>query len=84
MKIEDKSKMISVLESFTDQMFNRYYITNPPIVKKSDRVSLGYGSNKGKETQSINFGFYTNKPSESEVKTFIKIFVELWDKGGVR
>ena len=86
MKIEDKTKMISVLESFTDQMFNRYYITNPPTIKKNDKgvQRLGYGSNKTKETQSINFLFSTTKPSESEIKTFIKIFVEMWDKGGVR
>ena len=86
MKIEDKSKMVSVLESFTDQMFNRYYITNPPTIKKYDSgvKELGYGSNKTKETVSLDMGFFTTKPSESEVKTFIKIFVEMWDKGGMR
>ncbi len=86
MKIEDKSKMISVLESFSDQMFNRFYIVNPPTIKKSDKgvQNLGYGSNKHKEMNSIELGFFTSKPSENEVKTFIKIFVDMWDKGGVR
>ena len=82
MKIEDKAKMISLLESFADRMFERYYITNPPIVKKYDRGvnELGYGKNKGKETVSLNFGFHTTKPSKNELKTFTKIFVEMWDQ----
>ena len=71
-------------ESFTDEMFNRYYITNPPILKKSDKVSLGYGSNKNKETQSVNFGFYTSKPSEDEIKIFIEFFVSRWMRMGNR
>ena len=81
MKIEDKSKMVNVLESFTDQMFNKYYITNPPTVKKTDNgvQNLGYGSNRHKESNSINFVFSTTKPSENEIKTFIKVFVEMWD-----
>ncbi len=81
MKIEDKSKMIRVLESFTDQLFDRYYIVNPPTIRKSDSgvQSLGYGSNKNKETQSINFGFFTTKPSEDEVKRFVKMFVDMWE-----
>ena len=83
-KIEDKMNTISLLESFTDEMFSRYYITNPPILKKSDKVSLGYGSNKTKETQSVNFGFYTSKPSEDEMKIFIELFVSKWMRMGNR
>ena len=75
MRIEDKSKMISILESYTDKMFDKYYITNPPILKKSDRIELGYGSNKNKKTNSINFVFKTDKPSELKVKSFIKTFI---------
>ena len=33
-KIEDKMNTISLLESFTNEMFNRYYITDPPILKE--------------------------------------------------
>ena len=77
MRIEDKSKMINILESYTDKMFDKYYITNPPILKKSDRMELGYGSNKNKTTNSINFVFKTDKPSELEVKSFIKTFVDM-------
>ena len=77
-KIEDKQNTITLLESFTDELFDRYYITHPPTLKKSDRVGMGYGSNKTKETQSINFGFYTTKPSEDEMKIFVEMFVSKW------
>ena len=49
-----------------------------------DKVSMGYGSNKTKETQSINFGFYTSKPSEDEMKIFIELFVSKWMRMGNR
>ena len=77
MKIEDKHKLIDIIELYTDMLFDRYYITNPPLLKKMDRVGMGYGSNKSKESQSINFVFNTTKPSEEEIKSSIKVFVDM-------
>ena len=49
MKIEDKHNLINILERYSDMLFDRYYITNPPTIKKYDKISRGYGSNKSKE-----------------------------------
>ena len=77
MKIEDKHNLINILERYSDMLFDRYYITNPPTIKKYDKISRGYSSNKSKESQSINFVFNTTQPSEDEVKSFIKVFVDM-------
>ena len=79
MKIEDKNKLIEILEGYTDKLFQRYYITNPPILKKYDKVDMGYGSNKSSSSQSINFVFNTTKPTEDEIKSFIKVCVDMME-----
>ena len=77
MKIEDKNKLKDILGEYSDALFERYYITNPPLIKKNDRVSMGYGKNKSKETESVNFVFNTTNPSEEEIKSFINVFVDM-------
>ena len=77
MNIEDKARLKEILNEYSDKLFERYYITNPPLIKKNDRVSLGYGRNKNKESESINFVFQTTKPSEEEVKSFVNVFVDM-------
>jgi len=34
MKIEDKHILLDILERYTDMIFERYYITNPPQITK--------------------------------------------------
>ena len=77
MDIQDKKKLKEILEQYTDKLFERYYITNPPLVKTTNRVDMGYGRNKTKESESINLVFKTTKPSEEEVKSYIKVFVDM-------
>ena len=77
MNVEDKARLKEILSEYSDKLFERYYITNPPLIKKNDRVSMGYGRNKNKESESINFVFNTTKPSEEEVKSFINVFVDM-------
>ena len=77
MNIEDKNKLIDILNTYTDKLFDKYYITNPPLLKKNDRVSLGYGGNKSKESESVNFVFKTTKPSKEEMRSQVKVFVEM-------
>ena len=59
MNIEDKVRLKEILNAYTDKLFERYYVTNPPLIKKNDRVSMGYGRNKTKETENVNFVFNT-------------------------
>jgi len=77
MNVEDKTRLKEILNEYSDKLFERYYITNPPLIKKNDRVALGYGRNKNKESESINFVFKTTKPSKDEIKSFIKVFVDM-------
>ena len=77
MNVEDKARLKEILNEYSDKLFERYYITNPPLIKKNDRVALGYGRNKNKESESINFVFQTTKPSEAEVRSFVNVFVDM-------
>ena len=77
MNIEDKVRLKEILNEFADKLFERYYITNPPLIKKNDRVSLGYGRNKSKESENINFVFKTTKPSEEEIRSFVNVFADM-------
>ena len=76
MKIEDKHILLDILERYTDKLFERYYITNPPQIYKSDNVRMGYGNGVNKPTQSIHFGFKTTQPNKDELNTLRKVFVE--------
>ena len=76
MKIEDKSVLRDILKRYTDSLFKKYYITNPPQIYKSDNVRMGYGRNEHSSSQSIRFGFKTEQPSEIELETFVRVFVE--------
>ena len=77
MNIEDKVRLKEILNEYSDKLFERYYITNPPLIKKNDRVSMGYGRNKSKESESVNFVFNTTKPSEEEIRSFVNVFVDM-------
>ena len=77
MNIEDKVRLKEILNEYSDKLFERYYITNPPLIKKNDRVSMGYGRNKSKESESVNFVFDTTKPSEEEIRSFVNVFVDM-------
>jgi len=71
----DKTQLKILLKKYTDELFNRYYITNPPTIIKHDRVELGYsGSHNPKN--SIHFQFKTTKPSEKDLEIFIRVFTE--------
>ena len=72
----DKTKMKNILKEFADELFDRYYIVNPPTVKQSNRLSRGYGRNKNKETESLNYTFITTQPSEQDIDSQIAVFVE--------
>jgi len=76
MKIEEKQKLINILENYSDKLFERFYITDPPQLTKSDNVFMGYGNGVNKQQQSIHFRFKTTKPNRNEIKTIIKVFVE--------
>ena len=76
MKIEEKSVLRDILKRYTDKLFGRYYITNPPQIYKSDNVRMGYSNNKQSPSQSIRFGFKTEQPTENELDSLIKVFVE--------
>ena len=75
-KIQDKAKLKLLLEDFVDEMFDRFYITNPPTIRKSDSITRGYGFGKDKPTQSINFGFHTTLPSKRDLESIIEVFVD--------
>tara|TARA_B100000963_G_C22476260_1_gene602514 strand:+ start:195 stop:386 length:192 start_codon:yes stop_codon:yes gene_type:complete len=60
MNVEDKARLKEILNQYSDKLFERYYMTNPPILKKNDRLSMGCGTNKSKDSESINFVFETN------------------------
>ena len=77
MNVEDKARLKEILNQYSDKLFERYYITNPPILKKNDRLSMGYGTNKSKDSESINFVFKTTKPSEEEIRSFVNVFVDM-------
>ena len=70
MNVEDKSRLKEILNQYSDKLFERYYITNPPILKKNDRLSMGYGTNKSKDSESINFVFKTTKQYECTVSFY--------------
>ena len=75
----EKQKLITILEEYTDRLFDKYYVVNNPLVKNTNRITeRGYGRNKNKETDSINFVFNTTKPSEDEMYSFCKQFVDEW------
>ena len=76
MKIEDKSALIQTLKRYTDSLFQRYYITNPPQIYKSDKVDMGYSKSEKSNSQSIHFGFKTTQPTETDLEMLIKVFVE--------
>ena len=76
MKIEDKSALKDVLKRYTDKLFHRYYITNPPQIYKSDNVDMGYSKSEKANRQSIHFGFKTTQPTETDLEMLIKVFVE--------
>ncbi|MDP6339633.1 MAG: hypothetical protein QF842_04800 [Candidatus Marinimicrobia bacterium] len=76
MKIEEKQNLKIILERFSDKLFERFYITNPPQIVKSDNINMGYGNGVIKPQQSIHFGFKTTKPNEDDIKTLIKVFIE--------
>jgi len=76
MKIEDKAVLRDLLKRYTDTIFNKYYITNPPQISKSDNVQMGYSRSQNTSAQSIRFGFKTTQPTETELETVIKVFVE--------
>jgi len=73
--IQDKIMLKTILQDFTDELFNRYYITNPPQITKSDNVDRGYGGETNTR-QSIHFQFKTTKPSRKELEMVVKMFVE--------
>ena len=76
MKIEDKSALKELLKRYTDNLFQRYYITNPPQIYKSDNVEMGYSKSEKTNSQSIHFGFKTTQPTETDLEMLIKVFVE--------
>ena len=76
MKIEEKQKLKIILERFSDKLFERFYITNPPQISKSDNVQMGYSRSQNTSTQSIHFGFKTTQPNKDELNTLRKVFVE--------
>jgi len=79
MNKDDKNKLKIILKEYTDRIFDKYYVVNNPLVKNTNRITeRGYGRNKNKETDSINFVFNTTKPSEDEMESFCKQFVEEW------
>jgi len=73
--IQDKIMLKTILQDFTDELFSRYYITNPPQITKSDNVEQGYGGETNPR-QSIHFQFKTTKPSRKELEMVVKMFVE--------
>ena len=76
MKIEEKQNLRIILERFSDKLFERFYITNPPQIVKSDNINMGYGSGVIKPQQSLHFGFKTTKPNKDDIKLLIKVFIE--------
>ena len=71
----NKIQLKQILKDFTDQLFDRYYITNPPQITKSDNVDQGYGGETNPR-QSIHFQFKTTKPSRNDLNLLIMMFVE--------
>ena len=85
---EENKKIESILLAFSDELIQRYYVCEQPIIKKSDSINLGYrsetiaekkGKNPSKKRQSINLGFTTIQPSRKEIQNFIKFFVSSID-----
>ncbi len=85
---EESKKIESILLAFSDELIQRYYVCEQPIIKKSDNINLGYrsetiaekkGKNPSKKRQSINLGFTTIQPSRKEIQNFIKFFVSSID-----
>ena len=75
-KIQDKAKLKLILDEYRDMFFDRFYITNPPTIKKSDSITRGYGYGKDKPTQSINFVFHTTLPSKRDLDIMTDLFIE--------
>ena len=85
---EENKKIESILLAFSDELIQRYYVCEQPIIKKSDNINFGYrsetiaekkGKNPSKKRQSINLGFTTIQPSRKEIQNFIKFFVSSID-----
>tara|TARA_R100000005_G_C4986757_1_gene194884 strand:- start:564 stop:812 length:249 start_codon:yes stop_codon:yes gene_type:complete len=77
MKIEQKNELRHILKRYTDKLVDRYYVTHPPQIYKSDNVGLGYSRNENTPSQSIRFGFKTTQPTERELDSLIKVFIDM-------
>ena len=56
-----------------DELSEKYFIHRPPMIRKSDNLTLGWGQ---KRKTSINFAFVTEKPNRKEIETEVKLILE--------
>jgi len=51
---EESKKIESILLAFSDELIQRYYVCEQPIIKKSDNINLGYRSETIAEKKGKN------------------------------
>ena len=81
---DDQKKLVDVMMSFMDEFVQRYYVCDPPVIKKSDNIDLGYRQpsqrelkgHQTKKKQSINLAFQTTQPSRKEIEGWLKVWVQ--------
>ena len=73
-----------LLMKFCDELFQRFYICNPPYVITSKNINVGYrsilkndkpGQELPEERQSIRLKFYATQPSREEVLEMVQFFL---------
>jgi hypothetical protein len=73
MTVNKKNEVAQIVMLVLDQLSERYFIHRPPVIRKSDNLTLGWGN---KRKTSINFAFVTEKPNRKEIETEVKLILE--------
>lgn len=73
MTVNKKTEVAQIVMLVLDQLSERYFIHRPPVIRKSDNLTLGWGN---KRKTSINFAFVTEKPNRKEIETEVKLILE--------
>lgn len=73
MSTNRKAEVTQIVMLVLDQLSEKYFIHRPPMIRKSDNLTLGWGN---KRKTSINFAFVTEKPNRKEIESEVKLILE--------
>lgn len=68
-----KAEVTQIVMLVLDELSEKYFIHRPPMIRKSDNLTLGWGN---KRKTSINFAFVTEKPNRKEIESEVKLILE--------